>query len=65
MPGDKIVLTYFDSRGRAELARLIMAAGGIDYEDKRITGEEWEKLKPSEKNRKNKVHLQKLNEIFR
>ncbi len=44
---DKIVLTYFDTTGRAELSRIIMAYGGIQYEDKRLTGEEWQKFKPS------------------
>jgi len=29
-------LTYFDARGRAETARLILAYGGLDYQDRRI-----------------------------
>jgi len=43
----KVVLTYFDVRARAELTRLILKAGGVDFEDKRITGEQWGSLKPS------------------
>ena len=45
MPSYK--LTYFNLRGRAELARLVFAAAGVEYEDKRINREEWAKLKPS------------------
>ncbi len=44
---DKIVLTYFNAFGRAEFGRLIMAQGGIEYEDRRITHDEWSTLKPS------------------
>lgn len=46
----KIVLTYFDVRARAELSRLILAAGGIQYEDNRIGlpfDEAWKELKPN------------------
>ena len=39
-------LTYFNVRGRAELIRLILAQAGVPYEDKRIVGEDWPKLKP-------------------
>ncbi|KAL5013720.1 hypothetical protein ScPMuIL_007990 [Solemya velum] len=39
-------LVYFNSRGRAELSRLAFAVGGIKYEDERLSGEEWLKLKP-------------------
>ena len=38
-------LTYFNGRGRAEVSRLIFAQAGVQYEDKRISGEEWEQLK--------------------
>jgi len=40
-------LTYFDIRGRAEIARLIFAAAGVDYEDFRIARDKWPELKPS------------------
>merc|ERR1711892_145214 len=40
-----IKLTYFNLKGRAELARLILAQAGVDYEDCRIQGEEWAELK--------------------
>ncbi|XP_078620473.1 glutathione S-transferase 1-like [Branchiostoma floridae x Branchiostoma japonicum] len=39
-------LTYFKSRGRAELVRLLFAAGEVEYEDVRLEGEQWQQLKP-------------------
>jgi glutathione S-transferase len=42
----KYQLYYFNSRGRAEYARLIFAVAGIEYEDIRIERENWPKLKP-------------------
>ncbi|KAI8521856.1 hypothetical protein Bbelb_016100 [Branchiostoma belcheri] len=44
MPSYK--LTYFDGRGRAELCRLLLAAGGIEYEDNRLPQEEWPGFQP-------------------
>ena len=32
-----IKLTYFNGRGRGETARLILAYGGMDYEDRRVS----------------------------
>lgn len=40
-------LVYFNARGRGEVIRFIFAQAGIEYEDKRVAGEEWAKLKPS------------------
>ena len=34
-----IKLTYFDVRGRTEIARLILAYAGVDYQDERLTGQ--------------------------
>ena len=45
MPSYKLV--YFNGRGRGELARYIFAQAGVEYEDQRLTGEEFGKLKPS------------------
>ena len=39
-------LTYFDGAGRAELSRLILAAAGIEFEDRRIDSQDWRELKP-------------------
>ena len=39
-------LTYFNGRGRAEVSRLIFAQAGVEYEDKRVSSEEWGQLKP-------------------
>mmetsp|Transcript_81197 Transcript_81197/g.161016 ORF Transcript_81197/g.161016 Transcript_81197/m.161016 type:complete len:239 (+) Transcript_81197:73-789(+) len=36
----KLTLTYFRVRGRAELTRLVFAAGAVPYEDDRISREE-------------------------
>ena len=48
----KVKLTYFNLRGRAEISRLLLAYGGIEYEDCRLTPgfedpTEWRKLKPT------------------
>lgn len=43
----KYRLTYFNGRGRAEVTRLMFALAGVEFEDKRIQGEEWPALKPS------------------
>jgi len=42
-----VKLTYFNLKGRAELARLILAQAEAQYEDRRITKEEWLSLKPT------------------
>ena len=42
----KIVLTYFDfDGGRGEPARLALHIGGVDFEDRRIPGQDWPKLR--------------------
>jgi len=41
----KLKLTYFNGKGRAEAARLILAQAGVDYEDERIEFEDWPELK--------------------
>ena len=41
-------LYYFDGRGRAELSRFVFAQAGVEYEDVRVAGAEWGKLKPGE-----------------
>ena len=38
-------LYYFPIRGRAEMARWAFAAAKIDFEDVRLSGEEWAKEK--------------------
>jgi len=40
-------LTYFNGRGRAEVLRYIMEEGKLAYEDVRIDGKDWPKLKES------------------
>ena len=40
-------LIYFNSRGRAELSRFIFVQAGVEYEDKRLDGEEWKVMKPN------------------
>ncbi len=48
-PSLPIRLTYFDANGRAEMIRLVLAAGSVDFEDRRIGFPEWKELKPSER----------------
>ena len=38
-------LYYFPIRGRAEMARWAFSAAKIDFEDVRLSGEEWAKEK--------------------
>ena len=47
MPAKSIKLTYFNARGRAELARLVLAQAGAEFEDVRLEREEWLNVKPS------------------
>merc|ERR1719454_2332371 len=42
---DKIKLTYFGAHGRGEAIRLILKAGGVDFEDERLDFPAWGKLK--------------------
>jgi len=42
-----VKLTYFNLKGRAELARLILAQAAVDYEDCRISKDDWLSLKPA------------------
>ena len=49
----KMKLTYFNLRARAEIARLILAQAGEDYEDKRIEFSDWPALKPCKINNSN------------
>ena len=41
-------LFYFDGTGRAELSRLILAHGAIEYQDVRLAADEWDEMKPGE-----------------
>merc|ERR550532_276457 len=47
LPAGRMKLTYFNLKGRAELARLILAQAEVEYEDCRISREEWESVKPT------------------
>ena len=44
----KYTLVYFDGRGRAEVSRILFELAGVEYEDKRVKGEDWGKLKAGE-----------------
>jgi len=46
---DKITLYYFNFPGRAELIRLILHYNDINFEDKRITFDEWKDFKQAHK----------------
>jgi glutathione S-transferase len=44
----KLKLSYFDAHGgRGEPTRLALSVGGIAYEDNRIPGPDWPKVKPT------------------
>lgn len=63
-------ITYFNSKGRAEVMRQILAYGGQDFEDKRLDPEQWMDLKKSEiiKNKFNdecKIIGSKINFIYK
>lgn len=40
-------LYYFDGRGRAEICRMLFAAAGVQYADKRIELKKWDYFKSS------------------
>jgi len=44
----KYKLTYFNIRGRAEAIRMCLVAARQEFEDVRISREDWPKEKPSE-----------------
>ncbi|KAJ8715263.1 hypothetical protein PYW08_005244 [Mythimna loreyi] len=41
----KVVFYYFDIKGRGEACRLLLAYGGQQFEDRRITAEQWPTFK--------------------
>ena len=43
-------LYYFNLKARAELTRWIFAQAGVDYEDIRLTKEQWAEMKPTTPN---------------
>ena len=45
----KLTLCYFNGRGKAEPTRYMLKMAGVDFEDKRIGGDDWKNTwKPSE-----------------
>ncbi|CAH8563131.1 unnamed protein product [Schistosoma turkestanicum] len=47
MAGEHIKVIYFNGRGRAESIRMTLVAAGVDFEDERISFQDWPKLKPT------------------
>jgi glutathione S-transferase len=43
----KVKLTYFATRAKAEVIRLLLAYGNVDYENFRVDFEDWPLIKPS------------------
>lgn len=46
-PKPTMKLLYFDLRGRAEMTRLALHAGGVEFEDARFARGEWPDIKPT------------------
>ena len=44
----KYQLIYFNARALGEVARLLFAEAGVEYEDTRLEFDEWLKMKPGE-----------------
>jgi hypothetical protein len=44
---EKYKLTYFNMKALAEPIRLILALGGVEYEDVRIERSQWPEIKQS------------------
>ncbi|KAJ8712539.1 hypothetical protein PYW07_005381 [Mythimna separata] len=42
----KVIFYYFDIKGRGESCRLLLAYGGQQFEDRRLTAEQWPAFKP-------------------
>ena len=57
-------LTYFNGRGRGEIARMLFAAAGKEFEDVRIEFPDWPKLKSSKYNNNNNDSNNKNNNIM-
>lgn len=49
MPFPRIKLSYFNIEGRAEKVRLALILQGINFEDDRISFNDWPKIKPTTK----------------
>ncbi|XP_022319415.2 glutathione S-transferase-like [Crassostrea virginica] len=43
----KYTVHYFNIKGRGEIVRLMLVAAGVDFEDNRVQGDDWPKLKPT------------------
>ena len=44
MPSYKLI--YFNARGGGELSRLVFAAAGKEYDDIRLSSDDWKLQKP-------------------
>ena len=41
----KYKITYFNVKARGELARLVLTAAGVEFEDNRVDSDKWKELK--------------------
>jgi len=53
----RLRLTYFHLPGRAEMTRLALTVGGMDFEDRRVSAEEWKEIKSSGKTQLNQLPM--------
>lgn len=60
----KITLTYFDFPGRAEPIRMALAMTGDEWEDKRLSFEEFGALKPCKLTHNRRRHDVRAGEII-
>ncbi|KAI3385389.1 hypothetical protein SNEBB_001945 [Seison nebaliae] len=60
----KYVLKYFDTRGRAEVIRMMFAYANVDYEDRRVSSDEWRRIRKNNPNAFSLPWLEMNGEVY-